>query len=54
VIVWTREFPKTILSLVGAILMTGIMSPLITAPRIVEDELNIALQTMHKDVIKKA
>ena len=53
-IVWTREFPKTILSLAGAILMTGIISPLITVPSSIENEFNSALQTMHKEVIKKA
>jgi len=53
-IVWTREFPKTILSVAGAIIATAIFSLFVIVPAKEEKDLNNALKTKDLGIIKNA
>lgn len=53
-IAWTREFPRTILSLIGAILVTAVFSIFTITPKSVEKEVSDALKTGDLAIIRKA
>ena len=53
-IAWTREFPRTILSLIGAILVTAVFSLFTITPKSVEKEVSDALKTGDLALIRKA
>jgi len=53
-IAWTREFPRTILSLIGAILVTAVFSIFTITPKSVENELSESLKVGDKELVKKA